>query len=71
MGNLLKVRKLHGFTLHDLSEKTGIKINSLWRYEQGKIRPSVDNALKISNALNVPIEELFVNERRKIHENNI
>ncbi|EOU1990158.1 XRE family transcriptional regulator [Clostridium perfringens] len=48
-----------------LAENTGISRQTLYLIAQGEINPGIDYCLKISEALNVPVNELF-----KLNENS-
>lgn len=50
-----EVRKKKGFTLAEMSEKTGISINALSLMEKGDTFPQKKTVEKISEILNVPI----------------
>ncbi|MDM1397195.1 helix-turn-helix transcriptional regulator [Myroides odoratimimus] len=50
-----EVRKKKGFTLVEMSDKTGISINALSLMEKGDTFPQKKSLEKVSEALNVPI----------------
>ena len=56
--NIKIIRKKIGMTQQDLSSKTGISVQSIRKYESGKIVPKSQNLLAISNALGVPLSDI-------------
>ena len=48
------------WTLDDLSEKTGISLQMLGRVERGERACSLQSLITIANALNLPADELLV-----------
>lgn len=56
---LKRTRKAVGISLHALSDATGLKHNTISRYENKLLEPSISAAFKLSNALGKTIEELF------------
>jgi len=61
--NIQKLRKAKGLSLRKLSAEVGISHNNLASYERDAIVPSLENALKISQYFNVPLEYLFMGEK--------
>ena len=59
MKYLVRLRKLRGLTQFDLGEKIGVDGNTIARYEQGKMNPSIENAQKLADYFNVPVDELL------------
>lgn len=57
--NIQKYRKLNKITQEKLAEMIGVEINSISSIETGKYFPSPENLVKIANALNVDISNLF------------
>ena len=57
--NIQKYRKLNKITQEKLAELIGVEINSISSIETGKYFPSPENLVKISNALNTNISDLF------------
>lgn len=57
--NIQKYRKLNKITQEKLAEMIGVEINSISSIETGKYFPSPENLVKISNALNTNISNLF------------
>ena len=61
--NIQKLRKSKGLSLRKLSAEIGISHNNLASYERDAIVPSLENAVKISQYFNVPLEYLFMGEK--------
>jgi transcriptional regulator with XRE-family HTH domain len=53
------IRKQRSYTLKQLAEKTGLSTSLLSQIERGLIDPTVSTFWKISNALNVPVNDFF------------
>lgn len=62
LSNVAVIRKRAGMTQTSLAQTVGISRRALSSIEKGTAKPVVDIALKISAALNVPVEEVFVCE---------
>lgn len=57
--NLRDELEYQGLQVKELSEKTGISINTLNKYRPGsKVVPTIDNALKIAQTLKVSLDYL-------------
>lgn len=55
-----EARTKHGDPKYEwLSAKTGISVTSLWRIENGKKDPTINELLLIAEALGVDYTELF------------
>ena len=52
-------RKAQNLTQRQLAEKVGITYQSLQRYERGTVLPIVDIAIRLAEALNTTVAELF------------
>ena len=61
--NIQKLRQEKGLSLRKLSAEVGISHNNLASYERDAIVPSLENAVKISQYFNVPLEYLFMGEK--------
>jgi transcriptional regulator with XRE-family HTH domain len=61
--NIQKLRKAKGLSLRKLSAEIGISHNNLASYERDAIVPSLENAVKVSQYFNVPVEYLFMGEK--------
>lgn len=60
VGNQIKkFRKALGLTQAQLAEQVGIARVSIIAVENGRFLPTIENALQISKALDVPIEAIF------------
>lgn len=57
--NLKNERKSQNYTQKQMAEKIGIKVQSYQAYESGLTQPTVLNLLKISQILNVSLDDLF------------
>ncbi len=63
LGSKLKeIRKIKGFTQEVLAEKSNLNYKYLGELERGKVNVSLDSLLRISQALEINIGDLF---RRK------
>ncbi len=54
-------REEKGLTQVQLSDRTGISVRMIQKYEAGKARPRLDAAEKIAKALNISADELLGN----------
>ena len=59
MNHLRICRVQHGMTMRDLAELSGVHVNTIMRYEQGLVSPSVETARKICKALDATIDDVF------------
>lgn len=57
--NIQSYRKLNHITQKKLAELVDVEINSISSIELGKYFPSPENLVKISEALNVSLSDLF------------
>ncbi len=57
--NLKEIRSKLGMTQAVLAEQVGVARVSIIAIENGRFIPTIETALRISQALNVPIEEIF------------
>jgi transcriptional regulator with XRE-family HTH domain len=53
------LRKSKGLTRFKLGEAVGIDANTIARYEQGKIKPSIGSAMKLADFFNVSVDEFL------------
>ena len=53
------LRKRNNLSVAKLAEQAEISVATIISYEKRKTIPSVDNAIKIAMALNVPIDDLI------------
>jgi transcriptional regulator with XRE-family HTH domain len=63
--NIQNLRKAKGLSLRKLSLEVRISHNNLASYERDAIVPSLENAVKISQYFDVPLEYLFMGEKAK------
>ena len=64
--NLVKLRKAKKFSQKALAKKSGVSYNALIKIEQGsRIRPQIDTVIKLAKALEVSIDELVGQEKKK------
>ena len=61
-------RKIHDVSQEELSNKSGISVKTIQRWESAERSPRVDELQKVSQVLNVPLEDLIVNDNFKIEE---
>lgn len=67
LGAFIRARRLqNGMTLEQLSEKCGLKIQQLSRYEISGVVPMLSTSVALADALSCTIEDL-ANEVRKDH----
>jgi len=69
--NIQKLRKAKGLSLRKLSAEIGISHNNLASYERDAIVPSLENAVKISQHFDVPLEYLFMGEKAEFKYHDI
>ena len=56
---VLQARTEKGITQQQLAELTGLARQSIISIEKGRFLPTIENALRIAAALDVPIKDLF------------
>lgn len=59
MNRIKNARKRLGMTQNELAKKLGINRATLSKYETGQIDPTVSQLMKIADALNLPLFDLF------------
>ena len=57
--NLKEIRTKLGMTQAELAEHVGVARVSIVAIENGRFIPTIETALRISQALNVPTEKIF------------
>ena len=57
--NIKKYRKEKKYTQQKLAEKTGIGLNFLGKIEVAYAKPSFETIIKLSQALEISLKELF------------
>lgn len=61
-------RKRCKMTQEDLAKAIGVKQQTIWAYENGKMEPKLERLIVISAALNIPVE-LFLSD--ELNENEM
>lgn len=56
---LYELRKQHGMTQKEFSDKTGVSQSAIAYYEQGSREPKVSQLKKIALSFDIPIMELI------------
>jgi quercetin dioxygenase-like cupin family protein len=69
LGATLKARRLGRFTVEELSARSGVSAGLISQIERGIGNPSFVTLVRLAQALDVPLAELFVGARQ--HENRI
>ena len=57
--NIKKYRKEKGWSMHELSRRSGVSTASISRVESGKIKFTIDNVYKIAKSLGISIDKLL------------
>lgn len=66
-GKRLKIARVYrGKTIDQVSKETNINKKDILAFEENKYKPTVENALKLSNVLNFPRDYFYKNENLKI-----
>lgn len=66
---LQRYREKRSLCQRDVADMMGVDLPSeIYRWEQGQRMPSLINALKLSSALNCPIEILFLDHFKQIRK---
>lgn len=68
--NLKYLRTQYGISQQGLADKIGIDRSTVSRIENNEIETTIDNAIKIANALNVPLYDLVGKDLRLNDTNN-
>ena len=55
-------RKLKSLTCKEVSEKIGVSLQAMQRYENGKAEPSIANLIKLAKLFNVSVDTLIGND---------
>lgn len=64
--NMKELRTIRGLTQAQLAELVGVARVSIIAVEKGRFLPTIETALRISKALEVPIERIFWIKDEKI-----
>ena len=57
--NIKKLRETHHMTQEQLAEKSELSLDYIGKIEVCINKPGLRSLIKISNALNIPLKELF------------
>lgn len=57
--SIRRLRKARGLTLKDMSQRTGYSYQAVAAYEKGSRRVGVEQALRLAQALQCPIQEIW------------
>ncbi|MBO6181912.1 helix-turn-helix transcriptional regulator [bacterium] len=57
--NIKHLREINGLTQEQLAEKSGLSLDYIGKIEVNINKPGLRSLIKISNALNIHIKELF------------
>lgn len=72
LGNRIsELRKQRKITQEELAETIGYSTNHISKLESARTNPSFDLLVKISNALNIELKELFYFENQRINKESI
>ena len=63
--NILKLRKLRGLSVRDLQNYFGFEgPQAIYKWQWGESLPSVDNLFALSKILNIPMNEILIEENQ-------
>ena len=66
--NIVRLRKARGLTVRDLQAWFGFEEpQAIYKWQQGKSLPTVDNLYALGALLNVPMEEILVPRKPKLN----
>ena len=66
--NILRLRMERGLTVRDLQSYFGFEQpQAIYKWQQGKALPTVDNLYALGAILNVPIEEILIPSTPKLN----
>lgn len=63
--NLVRLRKTHDLTQHELADLAGLHVNQVRRYEAGSAQPSLDGLKKIALALHISLDDLVFDQSER------
>ena len=67
-GKRLKIARIYrGKTIDQVSKETNINKKDILAFEENKYKPTVENALKLSNVLHFPRDYFYRNENMKVN----
>lgn len=58
-----QLRKQSGFTLQQLSQKSGISVSTLSKIEKGQLSPTYEKIVALAHGFGIHVAELFYEER--------
>lgn len=64
---IARARLASGLTQKQLADLVGCNQKDISRWETGDRKPTIDSLMKLSKALNLPLEEIAY-ERRRVNE---
>ena len=67
--NLVSLRKMHGFSQDELSEKIGVSRQTLSKYETGESLPDIEKCKLLAEVLDVSLDDLVNYDRE--NSNNL
>lgn len=67
MIKISEYRKLKGISQKDFAEKLGVSAGNLCEWEKGRIEPSINALIKMSELLDVSVDELIGKENFTAH----
>jgi transcriptional regulator with XRE-family HTH domain len=59
MYGLKRLRKARGLTQGNLAAELGVEMNTVWKWENGKIMPSVETLQRLANFFDISVDELL------------
>ena len=66
--NIVKLRQARGMTVKDLQQWFGFEEpRAIYKWQQGKSLPTVDNLYALGALLEVPMDEILVSARPKLN----
>ena len=66
--NILRLRRARGLSVRDLQAYFGFEEpQAIYKWQKGKSLPSVDNLYALGALLEVPLEEILVSAKPKLH----
>ncbi len=72
MKNMLKsIRKANKITQNDLADQINVTRKTIISIENGDTNPSIDLAYRISNALKLPVDHIFLNDVANPRKNKV
>ena len=66
--NLVSLRKMHGFSQDELSEKIGVSRQTLSKYETGESLPDIEKCKLLAEVLDVSLDDLVNYDRENSND---